>query len=265
MLRDMLTIDFDPDSYPDFLVVLKSQIKNYSEESKYHSHSKAQLILPIKGSVQSNIEGDIWVAPLGSALWIPSYVYHNSLISEYNEVCMVFINRSILGEMPEKACVIYTSPLIKELVLYLSQQKIVDQLELKNQKLGSVLVDQLSNMLPTSYNFSLPTEDLLREVALEWFKKPTKYKYISDMAYRCSVSDKTLSRKIKKNIGMSFSDWKKQLHIVVSLQKLYEGYSVDWVSDYLGYESTSTFVTFFKRIFKCSPKRYVKNYCQNNS
>lgn len=134
MLGDTLTIDFEPDSYLDSTVVLKSEIKNYSEESKYHNHSKAQLILPIRGSVQSNIEGDIWVAPLGSALWIPSYIYHNSLISKYSEVCMVFINRSMLEEMPEKACVIYISPLIKELVLHLSQQRIVDQLKPKNQK-----------------------------------------------------------------------------------------------------------------------------------
>jgi AraC-like DNA-binding protein len=124
--------------------------------------------------------------------------------------------------------------------------------------MASVLVDQLSKMLSTSYNFSLPSEKTLQKIAFEWFSKPTKYKYISDMAYDCSVSDKTLSRKIKKDIGMSFSDWKKQLHIVVALQKLYEGYSVDWVSDYLGYESTSTIVTFLREFLNVLLKGMLK-------
>ena len=237
MLKDILTTDFDPESYPNALVALKSQSKGYSEESEYHSHSKAQLILPIRGSIQSNIEGDIWVAPLGSALWVPSYIYHNSIISENSETCMVFVNKAMLGSMPKKACALYISPLIKEMILYLSQQRILDQLHSENQKMASVLTDQLSKMLPTSYNFSLPSEETLQKIAFEWFSKPTKYKYIPDMAYD-SVSYKTLSRKIKKDIGMSFSDWKKQLHIVVALQKLYEGYSVEWVSDYLGYDGS---------------------------
>lgn len=264
MLEDILTIDFDPESYPNDLIVLKSQIKDCNEISEYHSHSKAHLVLPIKGLIQSRVESEVWVVPLGNALWVPSYVFHSNLITRGGEMCMVFVDKSMLTNMPKKACVLSISPLIKELILYLSQQRILDQLESENQKIASVLVDQLSKMLPTFYNFSLPSEKVLQEIALEWLNKPTKYKYISDMAYECSVSSKTLSRKIKKNIGMNFSDWKKQLHIVVALQRLYEGYSVEWVSDYLGYESTSTFIIFFKRIFKCSPKKYIKDYCKNN-
>ncbi|WP_432773450.1 AraC family transcriptional regulator [Francisella salimarina] len=264
LMQDTLTTDFDPENYPNALIIGKSQVKDCDEESEYHSHSKAQLILPTKGLIQSNVEANIWAVPLGSALWIPSYVYHSNLITKGGEVCMAFVDKSMLANMPKKACVLYISPLIKELILYLSQQRVLDQLNYENQKIASVLVDQLSKMLPTFYNFSLPSEKILQEVALQWLSKPTKYKYISDMAYECSVSSKTLARKIKKNIGMNFSDWKKQLHIVVALQKLYEGYSVNWVSEYLGYESTSTFVTFFKRIFKCSPKKYVKDYCQSN-
>ena len=260
MQKDILTTNFDSEMYDQGLISLRSVVRDYNDEAPYHNHSKAQLILPLNGAVQSKVGDNVWVAPIGSALWIPGYVYHSNLIVKGSDVCMVFIDKTMQKQMPNKACVIYISPLIKELILYLSQQKISEQSIGDNQKLSEVLVTQLSMMLPTFYNFCLPSENNLREVALEWFEKPTKYKYISDMAYKCAVSDKTLSRKIKKYVGMNFSEWKKQLHIVLALQKLYEGYSVQWISDYLGYESASIFITFFKKVFKCSPKKYIKEY-----
>ncbi|WP_234384284.1 AraC family ligand binding domain-containing protein [Francisella noatunensis] len=178
-MQDTLTTDFDLSSYPNALIVLKSQIKDCNEESEYHSHSEAQLILPTKGLIQSNVEAKIWAVPLGSALWIPSYVYHSNLITKGGEMCMTFVDKLMLVNMPKKACVLYISPLIKELILYLSQQTVLEQLNYENQKIASVLIDQLSKMLPTFYNFSLPSEKILQEVALQWLSKPTKARLYS--------------------------------------------------------------------------------------
>lgn len=133
-MQDTLTTDFDLSSYPNALIVLKSQIKDCNEESEYHSHSEAQLILPTKGLIQSNVEAKIWAVPLGSALWIPSYVYHSNLITKGGEMCMTFVDKLMLVNMPKKACVLYISPLIKELILYLSQQTVLEQLNYENQK-----------------------------------------------------------------------------------------------------------------------------------
>ncbi|MGS0726242.1 helix-turn-helix domain-containing protein, partial [Shewanella sp. 0m-11] len=68
----------------------------------------------------------------------------------------------------------------------------------------------------------------------------------------------TLARLVKSEIGLSFGRWRGQLHIVLALQKLATGDSVQRIAEELGYESVSAFITFFKKTLGQSPKQYMK-------
>jgi AraC-like DNA-binding protein len=67
-----------------------------------------------------------------------------------------------------------------------------------------------------------------------------------------------LARLVKQEIGLTFGKWRGQLHIVVALQKLASGDSVQRIADHLGYESVSAFITFFKKTLGRPPKQYMK-------
>jgi AraC-like DNA-binding protein len=56
--------------------------------------------------------------------------------------------------------------------------------------------------------------------------------------------------------GMTFSRWRQQLQIIVAIQKLSAGNTVQSVSEALGYESVSAFITMFKKALGKSPARY---------
>jgi len=72
------------------------------------------------------------------------------------------------------------------------------------------------------------------------------------------MSERTLTRLVKQEVGLSFGRWRGQLHIVLALQKLASGVSVQRIADELGYESASAFITFFKKTLGKSPKQYIK-------
>jgi AraC-like DNA-binding protein len=55
---------------------------------------------------------------------------------------------------------------------------------------------------------------------------------------------------------MTFSRWRQQLQIIVAIQKLSAGETVQSVSGALGYESVSAFITMFKKALGKSPARY---------
>lgn len=56
---------------------------------------------------------------------------------------------------------------------------------------------------------------------------------------------------------MSFGRWRQQFNLVVALERLAEGEPVQTVAFDLGYESSSAFVTMFRRALGQPPARYL--------
>ena len=71
------------------------------------------------------------------------------------------------------------------------------------------------------------------------------------------LSERTLSRLLTHETGMSFGRWRQQLHVMLAVKWLGTGSSVQQVADGLGYESAGSFVTMFRRLLGTSPGRYV--------
>ncbi|MEX3628729.1 MAG: helix-turn-helix domain-containing protein [Burkholderia sp.] len=63
--------------------------------------------------------------------------------------------------------------------------------------------------------------------------------------------------------GMSFGRWRRQLHIVVAIQKLSTGLSVQRVAAELGYESVNAFITMFKKVLGKTPGHYLPRAARN--
>ncbi|WP_244121755.1 helix-turn-helix domain-containing protein [Burkholderia gladioli] len=59
---------------------------------------------------------------------------------------------------------------------------------------------------------------------------------------------------------MSFGRWRQQLHLMLAVQWLANGMSIQQVADELGYESASTFVTMFRRTLGAPPARYMAEW-----
>ncbi len=55
---------------------------------------------------------------------------------------------------------------------------------------------------------------------------------------------------------MTFGRWRRQLHVIVALQKLSIGLPVQRVSEDLGYESVNAFITMFKSMLGKTPGHY---------
>jgi AraC-like DNA-binding protein len=66
-----------------------------------------------------------------------------------------------------------------------------------------------------------------------------------------------LNRLLVAETGLSFGRWRQQLHIILAIQKLARGATVQSVALDLGYESASSFVTMFRKALGTSPARYM--------
>jgi AraC-like DNA-binding protein len=59
-----------------------------------------------------------------------------------------------------------------------------------------------------------------------------------------------------RETGLTFGRWRQRLHLMVALRELAGGAAVQKVSDDLGYESVTAFITMFKQPLGQMPARY---------
>lgn len=70
------------------------------------------------------------------------------------------------------------------------------------------------------------------------------------------ASKRTIERIFIAQTGMSFGRWRQQARLLHALRLLAVGESVTAVALEAGYDSTSAFISMFKKAFGTTPSRY---------
>ncbi len=220
-----------------------------------HQHKKGQLIVPLRGSVTTFAENGIWSVPPLCAVWIPGSVPHSNTVAAHTDVCMIFIDVE-QTELPSHVCTISISPLIRELVLHIVEQPVDYETNSTTYREVQVLLNLLNQAPTEAFAFPIPDEPRLKALATMLLKNPQDRFTLKEWAHTLAMSERSLSRLVKQHTKLSFGQWRAQLKIVITLQKLANNEPIQSISESLGYESISAFITFFKQQFGCSPRQY---------
>jgi AraC-like DNA-binding protein len=121
----------------------------------------------------------------------------------------------------------------------------------------TVLLDELMQMQTEQLHLPVTRHSKLRLIADALMENPANRCTVAEWSERVAVSERTLTRLVLNETGMTFGRWRQQLHIIVALQRLSSGASVQAVSGDLGYESVSAFITMFKKALGKPPARYL--------
>src|SRR5262249_33555549 len=123
----------------------------------------------------------------------------------------------------------------------------------------TVLLDELMQMPTEQLHLPVTRHSKLRLIADTLMKHPADRRTVAEWGKRVALSERTLMRLVVAETGMTFGRWRQQLHIIIALQRLSAGASVQSVSEDLGYETASAFITMFKKALGKSPARYFSH------
>jgi len=70
------------------------------------------------------------------------------------------------------------------------------------------------------------------------------------------VSVRTIQRIFRKDIGIDFESWRRQVRLTKAVELLVSGRSVKEVAFSVGYRQASAFVETFRRTFGMTPKAW---------
>lgn len=226
-------------------------------ELDMHRHAKSQIMLVQRGALSCQVESGLWIVPPRSAIWIPGGTLHAIKATGALEGYSAFVAADIDAGLPRRCCTVSVTPLLRELLVRAARLPLFFDEGGANSRLMAVLLDEIAAAEVEDLHLPIPAEPRLRILVDMMMAAPAKRGSLQDWAKRAGLSERTMERLIKRETGMSFNRWRLQLSVMLAVQWLAGGGSIQQVAVDLGYESVPSFVTMFRKTLGTSPRRYM--------
>lgn len=222
-----------------------------------HSHRKAQLLFSASGVVTVETDSGVWVVPPQCAVWIPGSLPHKARSSGEVRGFGLFVEPDIIAGLPDMCCSVSVTPLLQNL---LEKAAGFNEYYDENGAEGrviAVLMDELVSAPLEQLHLPIPADMRLRKLTDMLLDNPAKQATLEGWAHQIGMSERSLSRLFSLETGMSVGRWRRQLHVITSVQLLTQGRSIQSVAFDLGYESAGAFVTMFRKAVGTPPGRFL--------
>jgi AraC-like DNA-binding protein len=256
-LGSPVVVDVDVDVIARPVVALAATAVGREWERAQHRHRKAQLLYAVRGIIKCEVEGGVWIVPPQCAVWIPGGLPHAARGSGKTECFCLFVEPDAGQALPKTCCTLAVSPLLRELIYRAAG--IPERYALRGAygRLIATLLDELAVSPVEDLKLPLPRHPRLRALADLLIASPADRSSIAEWAFRIGMSERSMTRLLFQELGMSFGRWRRQLHVILALQRLVKGEHVQTVALDLGYENASGFVTMFRKAVGKPPARYL--------
>jgi AraC-like DNA-binding protein len=225
-------------------------------ETRQHSHDWGQLQIIKGGTLELNAKGVRFLAPPHLAIWVPAGVEHYSYNRKPLNYCSLNIAQSRAREMPGYTCLISVTPIVSAIIEDFRQRRISVAESVPDQRLANVLLDQLVISKEQQHFLPSSSDKHIQPILQALEGDPLDDTALSVWADRVHTTERTLARRCRSELGMSFTEWRIRARYLHSMTLLKQGLSVKEVALTLGYKQASPFIAMFKKYAGETPEQY---------
>lgn len=224
-----------------------------SELLAAHHHAWGQVTYALDGVVRVTVGNTTWIVPPQRAIWIPALAQHEVATLEKARLRALYVHADVAPFQGEQCEVLDVSPLLRELVVALSQ---ADAGSPREAILSALMLDELARSTTLPICVALPEDKRLKTLCEMLIAQPSSPLTLEDWAGRVGASGRTLARLFERELGMSFSQWRQQVRLAHAAPLIARGLPLSRVAAELGYASQSAFSAMFKKTFGQSPSAF---------
>ncbi|MFJ3706477.1 MULTISPECIES: helix-turn-helix transcriptional regulator [Streptomyces] len=216
-----------------------------------HRHDDHQIAYASTGTIAVTTDAGSWIAPATRALWIPAGTVHQH--QAHGELDLHLVGLPAI-ENPlglDKPAVLAVSPLLRELIV--AYTRAPDNDSPPHLRLRAVMLDQLTISPEQPLHLPAPTDPLLRELHDILCADPADNRSLDDLGREIGASARTLSRRLRDNLGLTYPQLRTQIRLHRALILLADDTPVTAVAHHCGWSSASTFINVFRRTFGHTP------------
>ncbi|WP_342320996.1 helix-turn-helix transcriptional regulator [Kosakonia sp. BYX6] len=247
---------YDPDGQQEAAVAFSITVEASEQLIPEHHHRKGQLILALKGAITCEVENARWMVPPHHAMWLPGFVPHSNRATPNAHLYFLFLEEWAVV-MPEYCCTLKISPLVRELIMSLASRTPAQRRQPATQRLVQVLFDELPDQPQMQLQLPVSAHPKIRQMVDSMETCPAQRQTLAQWAQVFAMSERNLARLVVKETGLSFRRWRHQMQLILALRLLIGGKSVQRIAQTLGYDSTTAFITMFKKGLGQTPGRYL--------
>lgn len=227
------------------------------EEPQLHTHRTGQIALNVSGEVAIQLKECTLAIPVRCAAWIPAQVPHCGRLSSgaQSVFLMVKMTPEFTAKLPKEPCRLILNRMTYEMLLYLAAHRPEDIGQEHFNALGRVIVDQiaLSKLLP-KHLAQIPDHPVLQRIAQNRLRYNNSVSN-ADLAREVNMTERTLSRLVLRETGMTLKRWRLQFCLLDSIPHLLTKMPLDEVAQQCGYATTAAYITAFHRVLGMTPGR----------
>lgn len=230
-----------------------------------HFHDKGQFLYTEGGVVHVKTKSRMYYLPARHYMWIPPGVEHAIYPSSPRVIMrnLYFPMSSAPAGFYKREGIYPINNLLMELLLF---TKTWNGDITKSQNSKYAVVDAFKELLRQTVSKSLrielphATDKRLIKVINYMGEHLDQEQFLPQLAAKFSMTDKSLYRLFKKDVGMSFIKYYTQLRIFKSLEYLMDSdHTISQIAHMVGYNSLPTFSNTFAKIMGKRPSDYRKS------
>ncbi|MDT3432474.1 helix-turn-helix transcriptional regulator [Stenotrophomonas maltophilia] len=222
-----------------------------------HQHVRGQLLGAHHGLLRIEA-GDLhWLLPAGHVAWIPPLLPHALLGAEAFDGWSLYFNAEACMDLPAVPRIFQPNVLLQAAMMRaLSWPH--QALDAAQVRLAGVIADEIAASTPLPLALPQPQDRRLRRIAAALARSPDDLRSVEAWAAASGLSSRSLARRWQAETGMTLSQWRQRLRVLLSLPRLLAGEPVINVALLMGYDTPSSFINVFKREMGVTPARYAK-------
>ena len=216
-----------------------------------HRHTKHQIVYCSRGAVAVTTSRGTWIAPQDRAVWISAGTWHEHRFYGDTQFHGVAFDPAARDDARLDPSVVTVTPLLRELIIACSEPERLAEDEA--DRLRVVLLDQLRHCPETPLSVAAPRDPRLakaKEVVEASLADPVN---LDKLAARIGVGERTLSRAIRAELGMSYPQWRTQIRLYHAAINLAQGSSVTETAVRCGWATPSAFIDAYRQAFGLTP------------
>lgn len=231
----------------------------------WHHHPYHQLEYALAGVAEVETERGSFLLARHLAMWIPAGAEHNTTLRGVRSVSL-FIHPDDLRPEVDAPTVIGVAPVLREMIHYATRWPI-DRAQIADgvvdhsadaffAAIGVLLTDAIAKALP----LHLPAAtDALVERVLRRTLVDLPDPDLAEICRSIGLSERTLRRRIRADIGMSWADYVAHARLMRAMALLAgSDDSVIDIAATVGFASPSGFTKAFRRLSGTTPAAYRK-------
>jgi AraC-like DNA-binding protein len=224
-----------------------------AHETGWHHHPRAQLLHAIAGVMRVATQAALFIVPPGTGLWVPAHMPHLVRMPTGLAMRALFLRQDAAQAGPEAVTVVAVSPLLRELILAACEQPVMWDEAGPIRQVVALALHEISRAATRLISIPACRDPRLQRVTEALLADPADPRSLDAFAGIAGASARTLARLFRRETGMSFHAWRRQLRLSEAMAALAQGETPARAAAAVGYSSGPAFGAAFRAAFGTTP------------